>query len=47
MDRAKGGAGAEKASGVLKGVQVAELEGHVSRSAVSLIHVEVRTGAGL
>jgi len=31
--------------GVLKGVQVAELEGHVSRSAVYLIHIEVRTGA--
>ena len=32
--------------GVLKGVQVAELEGHVSRSAVYLVHKEVRTGAG-
>jgi len=32
--------------GVLRGVQVAELEGHVSRSAVYLIHKEVRTGAG-
>jgi len=33
-------------AGVLRGVQVAELEGHVSRSAVYLIHKEVRTGAG-
>jgi hypothetical protein len=33
--------------GVLRGVQVAALEGHVSRSAVYLIHIEVRTGAGL
>ncbi len=33
--------------GVVEGVQVAELEGHVSRSAVYLIHSEVRTGAGL
>ncbi len=31
--------------GVVKGVQVAELEGHMSRSAVYLIHIEVRTGA--
>ena len=35
----------EKTRGVLRGVQVAELEGHVSRSAVYLIHLEVRTGA--
>jgi len=33
--------------GVVEGVHVAELEGHVSRSAVSLIHIEVRTGAGI
>jgi hypothetical protein len=33
--------------GVLRGVQVAELEGHVSRSAVYLVHNEVRTGAWL
>ena len=33
--------------GVLKGVQVAELEGHVSRSAVYLVHKEVWTGAWL
>jgi len=33
-------------AGVVEGVHVAELEGHVSRSAVSLIHIEVRTGAG-
>jgi hypothetical protein len=32
--------------GVLRGVQVAGLEGHVSRSAVYLVHKEVRTGAG-
>ena len=31
--------------GVLRGVQVAGLEGHVSRSAVYLVHKEVRTGA--
>jgi len=33
--------------GVHEGTQVAGLEGHVSRSAVYLIHIEVRTGAGL
>jgi len=33
--------------GVVEGVQVAELEGHVSRSAVYLVHKEVRTGAWL
>jgi hypothetical protein len=31
--------------GVLRGVQMAELESHMSRYAVYLIHVEVRTGA--
>ena len=36
-----------KLRGVLGGVQVAELEGHVSRSAVYLVHKEVRTGARL
>jgi len=46
MVRAMGGAGAGKAWGAHQGVQVAELEGHVSQSAVYLIHVEVRTGAG-
>ena len=32
--------------GVVEGVQVAELEGHVSRSAVYLIHKFDRFGAG-
>jgi len=41
------GLGQGRPGGVVEGVHVAELEGHVSRSAVSLIHIEVRTGAGI
>jgi len=44
--RGRSGMAQGRLAGVVEGVHVAELAGHVSRSAVSLIHIEVRTGAG-
>jgi len=41
-ERSEGGRAQGRLGGVLEGVQVAPLEGHVSRSAVYLVHKEVR-----